>query len=421
MKLLIQCNMVPGCVRVAMGQNDSGAGLWLDYVLSDLMKVPEMNLIVLCRGNKKVSGKVSDNFAYSIFEEAKPQQYYPELQAQFAEILASFCPDVIHIWGTEYGHTLAMVNAAEQLQILNRIVINIQGLCAFVEQHHNEGIPFHVVHGLTFRDALRRDNLYQMGKTYTIRGVLEVQALRKVKNVIGRTEWDRAACMQVNPNLNYFHCNETMRPNFYAGTWKYSECTKHRVFAPGWRDPSKGFHHLLRAFAEVVKMYPDATITVPGASYFPKTLKQKLRMRAYDKYLAKVTKRLGLCDRIHFLGSLSAEEMKAAFLDANVFVMPSNIENSPNTVCESMLLGVPCVSSLVGGMLKMMIHGTEGFIYQTSAEYMLAYYVKEVFRMGESAQPMGQMARKHALQTHDPDANLKTLLSVYRTIESENK
>lgn len=421
MKLLILCNMIPGCVRVAMGQNDSGAGLWLDHVLSDLMKKSEMNLFVLCRGNKKTSGRISDRFAYSIFEEAKPQRYYPELEAQFVDVLESFCPDVIHAWGTEYGHTLALVNAAEKSGVLDRVVISIQGLCSFVEQHHNEGIPYHVIHSFTLRDLLRRDNLYEMGKTYTKRGKLEVEALKKAHNVIGRTEWDRAASMQINPKLNYFHCNETMRPDFYSGSWKYADCTKHRIFAPGWWDPSKGFHHLLRAMPEILKEYPDATITVPGTSYFPTSLKQRLRTRAYDKYLAHLTKQLGLCDKIRFLGKLSAENMKAAFLDANVFVMPSNIENSPNTVCESMLLGVPCVSSLVGGILKMMIHGKEGFVYQPSAEYMLAFYVKEIFRKGESAQTIGHAASCHALQTHDPKINLEMLVSVYQSVKSQAK
>lgn len=421
MKLVILCNMIPRIVRTSMGQADNGSGLWLDHVLDGLLSSGDIQILLMARDVHSASGCAGGNFRYMLFEEPVPAVYYPKLEEQFVSALKEFVPDIVHIWGTEYGHTLAMVNAAEQLHMQNRIVVNIQGLCAFIEQHHNDGIPLHVVHGFTFRDFVRKDNLYQMGRTYTKRGLLETQALKKVKYVIGRTEWDRAACMQINPKLSYFHCNETMRPNFYDGTWRYSECTKHRIFAPGWWDPSKGFHYLLYAFSEVLKTYPDATITVPGGSFFPKTFKQKLRMRAYDKYLAGVTKKLGLRDKIIFMGTLSADAMKAAFLDANVFVLPSNIENSPNTVCESMLLGVPCVSSLVGGLLRMMIHGTEGFVYQNSAEYMLAYYIKEVFRMEESAQDIGQAARKHALVTHDPANNLKTLLDIYHTIQSENR
>ena len=57
-------------------------------------------------------------------------------------------------------------------------------------------------------------------------------------------------------------------------------------------------------------------------------------------------------DKIEFLGRLSAEGMKQAYLDANVFVMPSTIENSPNSLGEAMLLGVPCVAADVGGVAE---------------------------------------------------------------------
>lgn len=421
MKLLLLCNMIPGQVRLAMGLENRGEGVWLDHVLEGILSKDNINVFFLGRHSCECSGTVSTNFRYALFEEPLPERYYVGLEKAFQKILEDYSPDVIHIWGTEYGHTLAMINACERLNMVSKAVISLQGICAFCEQHHNEGIPQSVVHSSTFRDFIRQDNLAQLARKYTQRGVLEVEALKKAQNVIGRTEWDRATSMQINPALRYFHCNETMRPPFYSGVWTYENSIPHRIFAPGWRDPSKGFHNLLKAFPEILKSYPDAVITVPGPSYYPQSFKQRLRMRAYDKYLISLTDQFGLKDKIIFLGHLSAEQMKMAFLEANVFAFPSNVENSPNTVCESMLLGVPCVSSCVGGLLKMMKHGAEGFIYQPSAEYMLAYYIGEIFRMKADAQAMGAAARAHALQTHDPEQNLNTLFLIYREIQAESK
>ena len=81
-----------------------------------------------------------------------------------------------------------------------------------------------------------------------------------------------------------------------------------------------------------------------------------------------------------------------------------------------MLLGVPCVTADVGGVTTMMTHKTEGFVYQSTAPYMLAHYIKTVFSMEEKAAAMGQAARAHALKTHDPEINLRDLMDIYSKI-----
>ena len=136
-------------------------------------------------------------------------------------------------------------------------------------------------------------------------------------------------------------------------------------------------------------------------------------MNSYEKYLADLMKQYGLEDRVEFVGRLSAQQMKEEYLKANVFALPSTIENSPNSLGEAMLLGVPCVATLSGGVATMMEHNKEGLIYQSTASYMLAHYIKYVFSMGAEAQKMGQAARVHGGKTHDPQANLNRLLEIY--------
>ena len=80
------------------------------------------------------------------------------------------------------------------------------------------------------------------------------------------------------------------------------------------------------------------------------------------------------CDKVNvrFLGPFDAPAMRDRYLRTHVYVSPSTIENSPNSVGEAMLLGCPVVSSNVGGVSDLLYHGKEGFLYQTSAPYMLA-------------------------------------------------
>lgn len=412
MKLLWLCNMVPGAVKKAMTGKE-GNGLWVDHVLQDLRRQEDLTIHIMCPGSGQASGEVDGSCSYSTFQTKAPYDYLPEVEAQFRQELNAFRPDVIHIWGTEYAHTLAMVNAAEKEGFLECLVVSIQGLCSVYAGHYAEGVPYSVVRSATLRDILRRDNILQQQAKFARRGELEVQALKKVCHVIGRTAWDKACTEQINPRAEYHFCNETLRRPFFEHGWQENACKKHSVFASSCVYPVKGFHYLLEAFAQVLKTYPDAIIAVPGRSFL-KT--DALHRSSYQKYLAKLTRRYGLEDKIEFLGSLSAEGMKDAYLNANVFVLPSTIENSPNSLGEAMLLGVPCVAADVGGVTTMMKHNEEGFIYQSTAPYMLAHYIETVFAMGADAAAMGQAARSHALKTHDPEANLRDLLNIYEKI-----
>ena len=411
MKLLWLCNKIPGAVKEKLTGKPASGGLWVDHVLSDLRK-EDITMHILFPGDG-VRGELDERCSFASFQRGEPHEYRSEQVPFFEKEIVQFAPDVIHIWGTEYAYTLAMVNAAEQAALLDNCVISIQGLCSVYAGHYAEGVPYRVQRESTFRDLVRRDNILQQQKKFALRGEHEVAALKKARHVIGRTDWDKACTAWINPDAKYHFCNETLREPFYEGQWRYENCQKHRIFASSCTYPVKGFHYLLEAFAEVVKYYPDATLAVPGKSFLHA---DRLRRTGYQKYLEKLSLDGNIADKLEFLGSLSAEEMKQQYLRANVFALPSTIENSPNSLGEAMLLGVPCVSADVGGVTNLMTHREEGLIYQSTAPYMLAHNIKEVFAMEERAAQMGQKAHTHAAVTHNPEKNLQDLLAIYREL-----
>jgi len=414
MRLLWLCNTQPGVVREKMEGRPAGAVNWVDHVLEDLRQGGHQ-ICVLCPGDGS-SGSLDGGSAYATFRRGSPKDYDPALEPFFGELLQSWQPQCVHIWGTEYGHTLAMVNAAEGLGMLERCVVSIQGLCSVYARHYAEGLPEWVRQRFTLRDFLRQDNVRQQQKKFVLRGAMEIQALKKARHVIGRTDWDRACCQAINPELQYHFCNETLRETFYQGQWRYDQCQRHQVFASSRAYPVKGFHYLLEAMAQVRRRYPDATVSVTGGDYLDSTPSGSIRREGYEQYLRQLTLRYGLEGHVKCLGSLSAEEMKQAYLRANVFALPSTIENSPNSLGEAMLLGVPCVASCVGGVQNLMRHGEEGLIYQSTAPYMLADAICQLFDMEDRAQDMGRRASAHARKTHDPEKNLERLLEIYRSL-----
>ena len=415
MKIVWLCNMTPSAVNQSRG--GGGGGLWLDHVLEDIRVQKDITLRLFCPGGTE-TGRVDKQVEYVLFTEGEAHVYSEQLEERFYRELKAFQPDVIHIWGTEYGHTLAMVNAAQRLGLENRVAISIQGLCSIYARHYCEGVPEAVCHRYSLRDFLKRDNLLGQQRRFTQRGKLECKALEKAGNVIGRTDWDRAITGQINPNRVYHFCNETLRQPFYEDTWQYAACRKHRIFISSCAYAIKGFHYLLEAMPLVLAQYPNAEIAVTGDSFFKTSLPARLRQDYYHRYLARLADQNKLGDRIHFLGALSAQQMKQAFLDCNVFVLPSTIENSPNSLGEAMLLGVPCVAADVGGVSNM-LHPGQGYVYQSTAPYMLAHYITEVFRQQERAEEMGAQARLRALETHNPEKNMRDLLEIYRLIAEE--
>lgn len=415
MKLLWLCNSAPGVVRSAVTGKQVSAVNWVDHVLAGLRQ-QGFTIRILYRGQGG-EGCLDETCSYSSLGEPLAYLYRPELEEKFREELRTYQPDVIHSWGVEYEHTLAMVNAAEKEGMLPRMVASIQGLCAVLAEHYCDGIPSGVQNRQTLRDVLRKDSIRRQQEIFTLRGKLEAESVKKLHHVIGRTDWDHAHTTAWNPELVYHFCNETLREPFYEGQWQYAGCRKHRIFAPGCSYPIKGFHHLLEAFGQIVKTYPDATLTVPGRSFLGGNLKEKLRRGSYEAYLAKLARKHHLEDKIKFLGSLSADGMKQAYLEANVFVLPSTMENSPNSLGEAMLLGTPCVAHDVGGVRNLMEADTEGRILPAGDTKALAENIMELFAMEEQASAMGQAAACHARKTHDPEKNLRDLISIYESLQ----
>ena len=331
----------------------------------------------------------------------------------FEEILTKVNPDVVHVWGTEYIHSWAMVQAAKNSNKLEHVVVSMQGLVHMIGKHYMGGIPARYQIIPSFRDIVRRDSLKRQKENMLQRGWYEKETLATVKHVIGRTFWDKACAGLVNPEVNYHFNNETLRGTFYTSKWKYEECKKHSVFVAQSHYPIKGFHYLLEAIAILKEKYDDVSVYVSGHD---NALKTGILSTAYGNYLQHLIKKYDLSSHIHYAGLLNAEEMKKQFLAAEVFVSPSVIENSPNSVGEAMLLGMPIVSSNVGGVSDMLVHNEEGYLYQADAPYLLAYYIAEFFENQERENEFGENARNHAVKTHNKEENIQKLLQIYESI-----
>lgn len=412
MKVLWITNVALPDVCKDLNVRVSPFGGWLTGYLNEILNNVTCLVSVFPFG-KTVKGS-SGNITYYGF---KSKGNKKELLNYFADIIDKEKPDVIHIFGTEYTHSNLMMKASKELGMLRNTVVSIQGLVSVYAKHYFAYLPRKVIYGFTFKEVLKRNNVKLSAEKFKEQGILEVETLKEVKNVIGRTDWDEACVKQINPNINYYFCNESLRESFYDKEWNLENCEKHSVFVSQASYPIKGFHLMLEGFKEIVKKYPDAKLYTTGKN--PLTIKgmDKLKQSLYSKYLGKLIKKYKLENNVEFLGFLSEEKMAERFLKSNVFVSPSSIENSPNSVGEAMLLGVPTVSSDVGGVKNMLTHGKDGFIYPADEPYMIEYYVSKIFESSDLAKEISKSAKEHAEYTHNRFLNGKTLMEIYNNIK----
>jgi glycosyltransferase involved in cell wall biosynthesis len=246
----------------------------------------------------------------------------------------------------------------------------------------------------------------------------EKETIRKAKNILGRTNWDRAHTYAINSAAPYFGCNRILRGVFYEQQWDIKNIRRRTIFIGNAASPLKGAHFVLESLALLKREFPDVKLYIAGEHPFYSSLKDWKKAIGYKAYLRYLIKKLDVADNIEFTGILQAEQMAARLLDAHVYVMASVIENSPNTLGEAMILGVPSVTSYSGGTPDMAVEGQEALFYRDNDSQLLAYQIKRIFDDDILANHMSANARHRAKITHDPKRNLGDLLQIYRTILS---
>lgn len=330
--------------------------------------------------------------------------YNKHLESLWADVKESFKPDVVHIHGSEYPHGLAYVRACGA----RGVVVSLQGIISSYARYYAAGINYKSVKKcLTFRDFIK-GGILDGQRSFEKRGKLEIELLQKVGHIIGRTAWDLSHAWAINPKATYHYCGETLRDSFYKNKWDYNSCIPHSIFVSQANYPIKGLHMLLKSMPLVLREYPDAKIYVAGGN---PTALPWWRITSYGKYLKELIRKLGIEKNVIFTGSLDEEDMCERYLKSNVFVCCSSIENSPNSLGEAQLLGVPCIASYVGGVADMIPNTACGTMYRFEETSMLADAICDVFANSEKFD--NSEMRKEASRRHDAKINANHLLDIY--------
>ncbi len=336
--------------------------------------------------------------------------YDEDFLSQYLNIIEKVKPDIIHIHGTENPYLCIFGKTKVP------VVVSIQGnltVCyhKFLSGLHDKYLskkPGYVNMStiLLGRDTFRRryNNLKKMA-------VIEQGRLKYAKNVIGRTDWDKRITRVLAPNSRYFIINEILRDVFYDAKWnKRINKGKIVLFTTNSNKYYKGFETICHALHLLNSLKIDVEWRVAGIS------KVSLINKITKKELGRNYPSKGLV----LLGSLSENELIKNLLNSHIYVMPSHIENSPNNLCEAMILGMPCISTFAGGAGSLLKDGEEGILIQDGDPWAMAGAIMEFINNFDKAVNYGRKAREKALIRHSKEIILNDLIKLYGSIIHEN-
>ena len=101
--------------------------------------------------------------------------------------------------------------------------------------------------------------------------------------------------------------------------------------------PLKGLDYLLKALSDLVKVYPDISLSVIG--------EQKK-----GGHTERLIKKLNLEKRVNFFSNLTQEELRITYCRAELAIIPSLYEGFGFAAIEAMACGVPLISTSGGAL-----------------------------------------------------------------------
>jgi len=194
------------------------------------------------------------------------------------------------------------------------------------------------------------------------------QMLGAVKFVLVRSESLRRAVIELGCDeskiqvqrtgipLDEFPFRERSIPQ--NGAWRFVQA--------GRLIDKKGLPVTLRAFANFLRRYPDAMLTIAGEG--------PLRGRLQD-----LARELKIENRVSFAGFISQDQLRDVYYRSHVFVHPSetgpdgNQEGIPNSMLEAMASGLPVFATEHGGIPEAIKHGVSGVLVPERDDEELAW------------------------------------------------
>lgn len=368
-----------------------GKGMWLVNLLNALSVKPDINIHVITHCTKIEKDLVihQNNVTYHLLKYQIPfikkgfpnffpihkALHYPFLIKRIKTLLKKISPDLIHVHGTEDAYILAPIT----LDI--PVIVSIQGVISEIYK--------------------RKKSL-----SYFFQKGIELKGIRSYSHFGCRTEFDKGFVKKNNPLAQIHYLPEAINELFFESNHKIED--NNAISFVGSISRAKGIEILLAAIQKVKVYYPTVKVNLIGPV-----------IKDYSDKLKKIIENLGLNENIIFHGFKSSAEIVKLHLKSRVYVHPTFIDNSPNSLCEAMALGMPCIATNIGGIPSLIEDGENGLLTEAGNVNELAKKIILLLENNDLAKIIGLNARKSAFDRNYPSNVANITLKVYNNIISK--
>lgn len=317
------------------------------------------------------------------------------------DLVNDFHPDIIQVFGSEniYGLIANYVSVP--------VVLHIQGILtcylnAFLP-------PFVSWHAYMWQSKSLKAIMRKVSEkiAWQRNSVTEKRIIKSVKYFMGRTLWDERIIKSFNPQASYYYCSEILRDIFYDSSTKRHLPETPLFITTISSQLYKGFDLVLKTAKALKdegvnfewKVFGDVIPVIP----------EKICKIKHEDV------------NVSLMGVASADTIKDALLCSTAYIHPSYIDNSPNSLCEASLLGIPCISTNVGGIASLIEDGKTGFLIPANDPYQMAFLMKFLSEKQDVNVEMGKRAKEMAVKRHDRETIVNRVLEIYKEILLEEK
>lgn len=162
-------------------------------------------------------------------------------------------------------------------------------------------------------------------------------------------------------------------------------------------NPIYNINDIIDAFRKIKEIFTDATLQIVGTGSLEDDI------RSQTKHLPD----------IYFIGQVRNEEIPTIMQQNNVLISVPSFDNQPMSILEAFSVGIPVISSNVGGIPDMIVDSHNGFLVDVHSPEQISKKVEWIFNNKEKVTQIINNA-KESVKDYQWPAVKKELYSFYK-------